>query len=310
MKPPPIPVGMTLAIAAVERDTGLSKDTLRVWERRYGFPSPGRDEQGERVYPLDQIEKLRALRRLLDAGHRPGKIMALPVEELQRLAQAGNDRARSVAPDGQGELARYVELLLAHQAGELRRELSQQLPRKGLVRFIGEDLVPMNEWVGEAWRRGELQIFEEHLYTEIAQGLLRQAIESIRGTGQRPRVILSTLPQEAHGLGLLMAEAVLAVEGCHCVSLGVQTPMPDLVAAAEAQRADVVALSFSEAFRPNRAIEALVELRRRVPPVVEIWAGGGCRALRGRQLAGVTALHGLDDIAQAAGRWRHRHAAR
>ncbi|MGA0116507.1 MAG: MerR family transcriptional regulator, partial [Burkholderiales bacterium] len=31
-------------IAAVERDTGLSKDTLRVWERRYGFPAPVRDQ--------------------------------------------------------------------------------------------------------------------------------------------------------------------------------------------------------------------------------------------------------------------------
>jgi len=30
-------------ISAVERDTGLSKDTLRVWERRYGFPKPLRD---------------------------------------------------------------------------------------------------------------------------------------------------------------------------------------------------------------------------------------------------------------------------
>ena len=35
-------------IAAVERDTGLSKDILRVWERRYGFPKPGRDAFGER----------------------------------------------------------------------------------------------------------------------------------------------------------------------------------------------------------------------------------------------------------------------
>ena len=33
---------ITLSIAAVERDTGLSKDTLRVWERRYGFPVPER----------------------------------------------------------------------------------------------------------------------------------------------------------------------------------------------------------------------------------------------------------------------------
>ena len=32
-------------IADVERDTGLSKDTLRVWERRYGFPLPLRDAQ-------------------------------------------------------------------------------------------------------------------------------------------------------------------------------------------------------------------------------------------------------------------------
>ncbi len=31
-------------IAAVERDTGLSKDVLRVWERRYGFPAPERDQ--------------------------------------------------------------------------------------------------------------------------------------------------------------------------------------------------------------------------------------------------------------------------
>ena len=35
-----------LAISAVERDTGLSKDVLRVWERRYGFPVPERDEIG------------------------------------------------------------------------------------------------------------------------------------------------------------------------------------------------------------------------------------------------------------------------
>jgi DNA-binding transcriptional regulator YiaG len=40
-----------LPIAAVERDTGLSKDTLRVWERRYGFPQPARDGAGERLYP-------------------------------------------------------------------------------------------------------------------------------------------------------------------------------------------------------------------------------------------------------------------
>ena len=63
-------------IAAVERDTGLSKDVLRVWERRYGFPAPDRDEHGERIYPAEQVERLRLVKRLMDAGHRPGKLLS------------------------------------------------------------------------------------------------------------------------------------------------------------------------------------------------------------------------------------------
>ena len=46
-------------IADVERDTGLSKDTLRVWERRYGFPDPTRDAVGERRYDDAQLLRLR-----------------------------------------------------------------------------------------------------------------------------------------------------------------------------------------------------------------------------------------------------------
>ena len=68
------------AIADVERDTGLSKDTLRVWERRYGFPTPTRDAQGERQYDNEQLLRLRHIRRLIDAGHRPGRVVAeMPV---------------------------------------------------------------------------------------------------------------------------------------------------------------------------------------------------------------------------------------
>ncbi|MBV5332313.1 MerR family transcriptional regulator, partial [bacterium] len=62
------------SIAAVERDTGLSKDVLRMWERRYGFPLPLRDPNGERSYPAEQVDRLRLIKRLMDQGHRPGKL--------------------------------------------------------------------------------------------------------------------------------------------------------------------------------------------------------------------------------------------
>jgi DNA-binding transcriptional MerR regulator/methylmalonyl-CoA mutase cobalamin-binding subunit len=301
---------VALTISAVERDTGLSKDTLRVWERRYGFPAPARDALGERLYGLDQVDKLRTLKRLLDLGHRPGRIVKLPIEELHRLAQAsGNGAAQRLQPvEAQDDLAGLLDLLTAHRFEELRGQLSQLLVRKGLARFMAEIVAPMNELVGEAWTRGALQIFEEHLYTETVQGLLRAAIGSIPRADQRPRVLLTTFPQEPHGLGLLMAEATFALEGCHCISLGVQTPVWDIVLAGQAQRADIVALSFSGMVNAAQAHDGLVELRGKLPAAVEIWAGGSSPALHRRPPPGVTALRTLEQIAPALASWRQSHA--
>jgi len=72
-------------ISAVERDTGLSKDTLRAWERRYGFPAPQRDAAGQRIYTDADVAKLRLAKHLLDFGYRPGKILGHTQERLQQL---------------------------------------------------------------------------------------------------------------------------------------------------------------------------------------------------------------------------------
>lgn len=303
------PLGLT--IASVERDTGLSKDTLRVWERRYGFPAPERDALGERLYPPDQVDKLRTLKRLLDLGHRPGRIVGLPIGDLQQLAQSSTGappRSLQSLP-AQNDLDALLSLLTAHRIDDLRSQLSQQLLRKGLARFIAEVVAPMNEMVGEAWTRGTVQIFEEHLYTESVQSMLRQAIGSIQRADRRPRVLLTTFPQEPHGLGILMAEATFALEACHCVSLGVQTPVWDIALAAEAQRADIVALSFSAAVNGHQALDGLAELRGKLPAPIELWVGGSCPTLHRRPPRGVLALDSLDAIAPALQRWRQAQAS-
>ena len=76
---------LPMRISEVERDTGLAKETLRVWERRYDFPQPERDEQGERLYPHTQVEQLRIIRRLMDHGFRPGKIVGKNLGQLQEM---------------------------------------------------------------------------------------------------------------------------------------------------------------------------------------------------------------------------------
>lgn len=292
------------SIAMVERDTGLSKDTLRVWERRYGFPQPLRDSNGERVYPADQMEKLRVIRRLMDSGMRPGKVVAEPLAALNARLKALPDRAQRKAAAAAPAVAEALRLLKSHQVSELRRMLTHTLVQLGLQRFVVEVVAPLNESVGNAWIDGGIQIFEEHLYAEQIQQLLRQAIGALTQNDQGPRVLLTTLPGEQHKLGLLMAEACLAAEGAHCMSLGVETPLLEIVQAARAHRVDIVGLSFSTAMPLNVARNGLADLRKRLDRKVALWAGGGLWQHARRMAPGVTTVASLTLIPEAVRQWR------
>jgi DNA-binding transcriptional MerR regulator/methylmalonyl-CoA mutase cobalamin-binding subunit len=293
-----------VSIAAAERDTGLSKETLRIWERRYGFPQPERDAAGERAYPRDQVEKLRVVKRLMDAGHRPGRVVALPTHELQQLLD-GTAPVRAAAHAPVADLGAFIELLRQHDVHALRQWLAASCLRLGLARFVLEVVVPLNTRVGDAWMRGELEVFEEHVYTECVQGVLRSTLHPLSANGgASPAVLLATFPGEPHGLGLLMAEALCALEGGRCISLGVQTPVWDIARAAVAYGAHIVALSFTGCTPPNQTLEGLAELRHKLPAAVEVWAGGAVPTLRRRPVPGVLAMASLDLVAGELQRWR------
>jgi DNA-binding transcriptional MerR regulator/methylmalonyl-CoA mutase cobalamin-binding subunit len=299
--------GIVLDISSVERETGLSKDVLRMWERRYGFPKPGRDDNGERQYSVGEVAKLRAIKRLMDVGMRPGKIVRSGIDELTALAERRIERrSDEPAPAFERDL---VALLRVHDAVGLQNTLANQLMRQGLQRFLLETMAPLNRAVGDAWMRGELQIFEEHLYTEQLQVALRTAINAFPRQSGAPRVLVTTFPGEQHGLGLLMVEALLVPEGAQCISLGAQTPLEDIRRAALAHKADVVALSFSTAFPVRQASEGLATLRRQLPPAVTLWAGGDMTRRVRRTLVGVVLIPELVGTLAALKNWRARAAA-
>ncbi len=292
-------------IAAVERDTGLSKDTLRVWERRYGFPKPLRDRHDERLYSLPELEKLRLLRLLIDYGHRPGKIINRSVSELTQLISS-----RAPAQDTPPEIQVMIDLLLRHDVENFRNALQQALMKQGLLRFVTETVTALNHWIGEAWLAGRVAIFDEHLYSEHVQNILRNAIIAQPGRGSAPRVLLTSLPGEKHRIGLLMVEAVLAAEGAACVALGTETPVIDIKNAVPAYEVDIVALSFSSAVTQSAALAGLSELRGLLPDGAEIWGGGGALARARKAPEGILLLRSFDDMRYAIERWRVEHARR
>lgn len=293
---------LPMRIAEVERDTGLAKETLRVWERRYQFPNPERDELGERIYPFMQVEQLRVIRRLLDHGFRPSKVLGKNLGQLHEMLDSINES--SLTQDQMIRCASLLKLLRLHRSAELRQTLNQILTREGLKRFIIDTVAPLNQAVGDAWVRGEVTVPEEHLYTEQVQNVLRHAIQSQQGVDDRPNILLTTFPDEAHQLGILMVEALCLAEGANCLSLGTSLPIADIAKYSQEGNFDVVALSFSAAYPSQMAVRDLKQFRERLDQKIEVWAGGQALNRKERRLPGVRVMSDLEKIQVMIKSWR------
>ncbi|QGZ43194.1 MerR family transcriptional regulator [Pseudoduganella flava] len=80
------------------RLAGLSVETLRVWERRYGVSDTQRSERGQRLYSAGQVRRLGLLKQLVDNGHAIGTLARLPIERLEEMTGVHADAAE--APRG------------------------------------------------------------------------------------------------------------------------------------------------------------------------------------------------------------------
>lgn len=298
-----IPKDPFFSIAAVERDTGLAKDTLRVWERRYGFPIPARDALGERLYSQAQLDLLRQVKRLIDQGARPGKLLADGQAGLH--AALAEQSARPTLPTCP-QFDELVALLRGHHSEALRSILQKWLGKQGLQRFVTDTVTPLNEAVGNAWMQGEIDVAEEHLYTEHIQNTLRAAINAQAAGGTRPRILLTTFPEELHSLGLLMAEAMLVPEGATCASLGTQTPIADIAAACRRGDFDIVALSFSAAYPLRQAREGVAALLGLLPPATELWVGSRLARLCPAQETRCIQMTDIAQTLEGLADWRRR----
>lgn len=300
------------SIADVERDTGLAKDTLRVWEKRYGFPTPGRDAGGERQYDLTQLQKLRWIKRLIDAGHRPHQIVSRPDTELELMVRALESANQAcIDPETRFDVSQWLQWLRDNQTDALRRALQDHLLRHGLASTIEDLVAPLSVQVGLAWFRGELSIFQEHLFTETVQVMLRESISVLdkqaANRGVPPRVLLTTLPNEHHAMGLLMAECFLALERCIRFPLGPSTPLVDIVGAVQELSIDVVAMSFSAHMPANETVQQLRQLRSLLPDRVQLWAGGSAAVLHTRRIPkGVQVLRKASALPALVAAWREQ----
>ncbi len=283
------------SISEIERETGISRDTLRVWEKRYGFPEPQRNERSERTYMFDQLERLRLIKQLLDSGIRPGKLARLDLQQLRQMTLQ-----LKVADAVPTDVDPLLEILISGPRNALRMHLETLLQRHGLRSFLTTVVAPMNHAVGEAWFAGRIGVLDEHHYAEQVRMLLLTALHNLPQTEAPPRALLTTLPGEQHGIGLLMVACILALEGIDVLLLGVQTPLEEIVRGAVEGDCSIVGISCSDYMNRRIVATQLIRLRNLLPETITVWAGGNGVKGISAMTSGIQLFSSLDQIATSA----------
>jgi len=308
----------TYPLRVAVRMTGLSAERLRAWESRHDVVRPIRSADGSRRYRAADLERLRLLREVVDAGHRIGDVAALDDRALRaRLARpfarrSASERASESASESalqeasaRGEASESAEAsdpfepvwgpLVRLEAATVGSLFDAEHARVGTLAFARGFVLPFLAEVGQRWEAGELSVAAEHLASSLLATILGRAVHASRPADPGAVIVFATPSGERHALGLFVAALTAAEAGADPVFLGADVPEEDLVASVSRSRAAVLALGLVAL--PDAAAEAAIRrLRARLPARVAIWIGGP-GAPRCAPIPGVERIANLDQLA-------------
>ncbi len=297
-----MPTDYIVAPSDIERETGFSNDLLRKWRQRYGFPLMETSPENQVGYSRKTISHILLIKRLIENGFRPSQIVGKSFAEITRLIKVITDEVSEQRCDSSTK--KLIGLLKKHDLDGFKTQLKRIRTKSTLSEFVQETIVPLVNEIGNAWSRGEIEVYHEHICSNIIMRILQGEIASTKPKHGFPTILFATPPDEHHVLGLLMAEAVLADHGATSINMGSHIPINELKMAANSFKANIVALSFSFAYSSRRVRPTIVHLRHLLPTEVELWVGGsGARIIR-RAPKGVRLF---SDIHDAVGVLHHSY---
>ncbi|WP_297729684.1 MerR family transcriptional regulator [Limnohabitans sp. Rim8] len=283
----------------IELITGFGIEQLRKWRQRFGFPPAQYDGRGRAIYSRDTIDRLMVIKRLLEAGFRPGHVVAKTVlENLKTAADLNLFKPHVERSDSTNAL---ISLLSHLDIEAFKALLRKQRAKRSMLDFVKDTIAPLMIGIGDAWAGGEIDVHHEHLCSSmIERYLIAETLKSIPKAFS-PVFLFAMPPGERHQLGLLMVEAVMADAGAYIINVGTDIPLNSLKLAATECKVDVVALTFSFSYPPRDVVPTLAHLRRLLPQSMLIWAGGAGLSQVKRAPKGVRIISHFDEAITALG---------
>lgn len=250
-------------IGVITRMTGISKATLRAWERRYGFPESDRTSGGHRLYSERDIIRLRWVKNRIDQGMQTAQaIRALKHQETKGGFESGPEKHKPIDFDDIAAPVEFTESISPLMTVYQRRlfqsfmnkdtQAADQLIGEALVSSPPETLIldviaPTLVHIGHAWENDKIDVAVEHLATNYLRNRLMMWMLSGPPARTISPIVLACAPGEWHEMSLLIMGTLLRRRRWPIAYLGQSLPIKDLSAFVRDIQPDlVVVVAMSE----------------------------------------------------------------
>ena len=271
----------THRIHRVAKLTGLSKDVIRVWERRFGLLKPTRGANRYRNYSDEDIALLRFLKEQLDAGGSIGELAKLGREELLGRARASAPRVSFVDNTFSRLLRELLSSLNPFNRVTFEKRLNGAVAVVPFEEALHGILLPLQEQVGQLWHDAQIDVAIEHYVTKQIQQKIFSAMNQLPVAEFGAKVVVACPPGEEHDIAALTVAYRCRIRGCRVYYLGANVPVASLTNLCGKVEPDLTIMSFPLALSDDQATELVQALADEVSPVSNLAVGGhGAIAMR------------------------------
>lgn len=229
----------------VSRLTGLTADTIRVWERRYQAVTPERTGGNKRRYSGGQVRRLVLLRRATELGHSIGQVARLRDEELRRIIGETNQDSTRAGSIYSAVIDDYLGAIFRFDVQGAQTILNRTAAIMPPMKLTLEVLVPLMRRVGKAWHAGRMKIHHEHIISGQLRSLLGTLMRHVEPEVGAPRILVATPPSHLHEFGAIIGAFMAASRGFEPIYLGPNMPFESLADAANESGAKLILMSIA-----------------------------------------------------------------
>ena len=249
------------------RLTGISPDTLRMWERRYRVVEPQRSDAGYRLYDDEALRRLSAMRSLVAAGWSP----RLAAERVRSDGPTEVDRPGGRT--GTGALPSLVPLAAELDPQRLERVLTETFAASEFEDLVDDWLLPALAELGTGWRGGSVSISGEHFVSAALQRHVAGVLAAATPRAGAPRVVAGLARASRHELGILAFATVLRRAGVDVLYVGPDLPTESWAETVVTTRADAVVLAVPTAEDVPGVRDVLAAVTAATPDI-GVYVGG------------------------------------